>query len=528
MKSKLYLVQLFFCIIIVENCFGQIPSRIYPRPLTAGFPYQGPGTCAPIIQTSDGGYIFNYSYTYAHYQYPELISHIVKTDASFNPLWRKFLDGPNGKKTLTFNDGSSILFSNSVNTNFTNSFTLLKIDAAGQTIWKKNNYAVFPLKITIEDGFIKDASTIKLAGFRKENSSTTKPILMDFDLNGNFTSGHYLNSTSFLYINKIESMCVDSNGDFYSLISNGLDKQCIAKLSSTNTVLWTKSLNLTNTNSDFLEGKSIIILSNGDILTGSNIYDADTIKFSVLISRITSNGDLVWSKTISNSNNSISHLQELASNDVIVTGRTGTDHNTDQRSLVFKLDSDGNLIWSKKYSPSFSISPAYQISPNDWYFTAYRLNSDHNKNQPMLFHTDNSGNSTCNQEDANLILMTKSISLVSENLTLAPITLLNPLVITTGGTETQTSIDECIVLSNPEFNKNDKIIIYPNPSNGIVNISSNENINNVQVFNVLGQKVLESKPSVNELSIKIEDSGIYLIKIETEIGTKVFKVIIRK
>ena len=70
--------------------------------------------------------------------------------------------------------------------------------------------------------------------------------------------------------------------------------------------------------------------------------------------------------------------------------------------------------------------------------------------------------------------------------------------------------------------------IYPNPANNVLNITSNENINRVEVFNMMGQMV--GAYEANDVNTQINTSnfanGVYTVKINTENGemTKKFTV----
>lgn len=64
---------------------------------------------------------------------------------------------------------------------------------------------------------------------------------------------------------------------------------------------------------------------------------------------------------------------------------------------------------------------------------------------------------------------------------------------------------------------------YPNPTNGILNLSSKEIMDSASVYNLLGQKVLETSLKANTASLDIStfSSGTYIMKISIngEIGT---------
>lgn len=68
------------------------------------------------------------------------------------------------------------------------------------------------------------------------------------------------------------------------------------------------------------------------------------------------------------------------------------------------------------------------------------------------------------------------------------------------------------------------ISVYPNPSNGELNIKTNSKVDSLVIMNLSGQKVFESSTSKNDISeLK---SGLYLVKITTSKTSKVIQLII--
>lgn len=86
-----------------------------------------------------------------------------------------------------------------------------------------------------------------------------------------------------------------------------------------------------------------------------------------------------------------------------------------------------------------------------------------------------------------------------------------------------------ITISNQttaSINDNSEIAIsvYPNPSSGIININTENHIQTVEILNISGQKVYESKQSINDVShLK---PGLYIIKISTDLYSTVKQIII--
>lgn len=74
------------------------------------------------------------------------------------------------------------------------------------------------------------------------------------------------------------------------------------------------------------------------------------------------------------------------------------------------------------------------------------------------------------------------------------------------------------LLSTLDFNTNkERLLLFPNPSKGIFNINTTENIKNIYAFDILGNKIKISKLSNNQFSI--ENTGIYFLKIELDNNT---------
>lgn len=87
-----------------------------------------------------------------------------------------------------------------------------------------------------------------------------------------------------------------------------------------------------------------------------------------------------------------------------------------------------------------------------------------------------------------------------------------------------------ILLNNDDFDLNNSIIYYPNPTNDLLNIKSpNVLIKKYEVIDVQG-RIMESKNinrDVNELQINLQDysEGIYYVKIFTEFGTHIKNIL---
>ena len=68
------------------------------------------------------------------------------------------------------------------------------------------------------------------------------------------------------------------------------------------------------------------------------------------------------------------------------------------------------------------------------------------------------------------------------------------------------------------FNETNDFKIYPNPTNDLININSNNNhsFTSVKVYDLSGKMLIES--SDNKISVSNLSSGVYLLRIMTETG----------
>ncbi len=72
---------------------------------------------------------------------------------------------------------------------------------------------------------------------------------------------------------------------------------------------------------------------------------------------------------------------------------------------------------------------------------------------------------------------------------------------------------------------NGEVLVYPNPARNIINIESNNEIKEVVVYNLLGQKIKQYHSAVNTIDISDIANGIYVINITTDKGVTTKKFI---
>ena len=90
------------------------------------------------------------------------------------------------------------------------------------------------------------------------------------------------------------------------------------------------------------------------------------------------------------------------------------------------------------------------------------------------------------------------------------------------------------VLSTSKETLNKELVVYPNPVSDklSVRLSNNQTINKVKLYSLLGKEinisnVLKQRNSVYEIDTKMLSTGIYIVKVETDLAVGFRKIIKR-
>jgi hypothetical protein len=90
------------------------------------------------------------------------------------------------------------------------------------------------------------------------------------------------------------------------------------------------------------------------------------------------------------------------------------------------------------------------------------------------------------------------------------------------------------VLSSPSFSIKPEVSIFPNPTNGIINMDFKNEVNNIRIINILGkvvynEKVTEESTITNKrIDLSNLVGGIYIVSVSNENGTSNYKVVLNK
>lgn len=80
-------------------------------------------------------------------------------------------------------------------------------------------------------------------------------------------------------------------------------------------------------------------------------------------------------------------------------------------------------------------------------------------------------------------------------------------------------------LSINDLNR-DEIIVYPNPAREMINIKTDSDIENLQLYNSLGQLVIDQNTKTKTIDISQLQNGVYILKIKSENRTVTERILV--
>ncbi|HKR07334.1 MAG TPA: T9SS type A sorting domain-containing protein [Bacteroidia bacterium] len=475
-----------------------------------------------VQQTTDGGYIIGGSTS--SFGAGGFDVYLIKTDAFGDSLWTKTFGGTNydeGNSVQQTTDGGYIIAGHTSGLGAgSNDVYLIKTDSNGIVDWTKTFGGTtydpgFSVQQTSDGGYIIAGLTTSFGG--------------DFDIyliktNAN---GDSLWTKTFggIYDDQGNSIQQTSDGGYIitgttnSFGAGGSDVYLVRTDSNGNS-LWAKTFGGIYDD----QGKSIQQTNDGGyILTGTTASFGGGLEDVYLI-KTDSSGNLSWTKTFGGIYFDDGHaVQQTTDAGYIIAGSTG-GFGSGTFVYLIKTDSNGDSLWTKTFSGTNDALAYFvqQVSDGGYIITGYTLSFGSNYSDIYLIKTDSLGNSGCNKGNIASIVTTSATQVTSP----ATIVSSTATIVTTPATITGSGgivTTLCTTVGiKPVFNLQSSIFnISPNPSRGNFTIIFTNAINKgeVQIFNAYGTKVFSQNirnTSNTEINLKNRAAGIYFVKVNTQ------------
>jgi hypothetical protein len=297
-----------------------------------------------------------------------------------------------------------------------------------------------------------------------------------------------------------------------NLTSNGGYDIFILKLDISGNFIWAKSIGGT----DWDRGRSITTDASGDVyVTGTfedtTDFDPGVAVFDLMSNgssdvfslKLDSSGDFIWAKSMGGLSNDIgTSVTTIDTGHVFVTGHYHGTADFDPGSAIFnltsnggfdvfiqELDAQGNFIWGTSFgaeSSDYSFSIATDAKNQVYVSGSYFFTVDFDPG-PVTFDM-----TSCSHLDVFILKLSQSIVGIAEN------TMLN------------------------------RISIFPNPNNGLVNIDFvNFKEVSIKVYSAIGQLVYQKEniiTSVHQFEL-IGMPGVYIVEVSSKGEKQRYKLV---
>ncbi|MBL86655.1 MAG: hypothetical protein CMO82_08360 [Winogradskyella sp.] len=142
------------------------------------------------------------------------------------------------------------------------------------------------------------------------------------------------------------------------------------------------------------ECQKIRLDSDNNVIVGGNSFESGNSNFLVI--KYSNNGSLIWKQLIDISNQSDDYMTGIFidnNNDIIVTGVSETS-DQESKSVIIKLNDDGNILWESLYSNEYdwSVPQNLAIDSNGNIFLTGYVNWEWNSTEMFVCKFDSAGN----------------------------------------------------------------------------------------------------------------------------------------
>lgn len=448
-------------------------------------------------------------------------------------------------------------------------YWIAKISPSGSLLWEKNyggsgNDYAYTIRETNDNGFILAGNTNSSNGDVGGNNGSYDTWLVKLNSAGNieweqnyggsdFDFGDYAEQTAdggYIICGNSASSDGDVGGNY------GLRDMWVVKTNASGSIEWEQ--NYGGSNYDYPD--AVVELPTGSFIVAGRTNSTDNDVSSVYggydawVIKISSTGSLLWEKNFGGTKGEITNALELTSdNKILLAGRTYSSDNDLTTNYgnadlwVVKMDTSGNVDWSKNYGGSgFDEAHTIKEAPDGDYIVAGSSQS-----------TDVDASANYGSYDYWAIKINTSGTLLWEqnfggsqwDIAYSVIPTADDNYMLAGRSESTDNdignnygdfdywlveLDDTLIntSTNPRIAlQDDKVEVFPNPSDGNFTLRWEDmNVENISITDLSG-KLLHSyfiARQQNSLQVDLQniEPGMYFIRLEGEEDFRVEKVVV--
>jgi len=274
-------------------------------------------------------------------------------------------------------------------------FLVIKLDSSGNVVWSKtyggndidNLYSVYQ---TSEGEYVIAGGTYSFGVGDKD------VVVIKLDSSGNIIWSKTYGASNEDYARSIQPTSDGGYivaGETWPYGSAGLPDILLIKISPSGDINWSKTYGEVRTE----EIASIQQTADGGYIMGGTTDSFGARSRDFLIIKLDSSGNITWSKTYGGDDkDEVRSIQQTSDNGYIITGTTKSFGAGENDFLIIKLDSSGDVIWSKTYGGSkIDLSKSvYQNSDGGYIVAGTTESFGAGKRDFLIMKLDSSGNIT--------------------------------------------------------------------------------------------------------------------------------------
>jgi len=404
-----------------------------------------------------------------------------------------------------------------------NCMMVAKTDQTGIIVWNKclligESDKCYSLLETSDGGYIIAGETNRLIG----PSWGDNIFVVKMDSNGDTLWTKLIGAGSSGNEARARSIIEDSDGNFILTgsvtINPGPDDEnlLLVKLNSGGDTIWTKNYG----QGMYDIGTSVIEKSDSTLLILGNTINIDTISDTkTFLLKTDLSGDSIWSRTYSNFDNNMQGLQlsEMQNGKNVVSGSGSS-------SFLMNVDDQGDTLFTQTYSYIGRVNSFQGTADNGFILGCG------GQGFIACIKTDSVGNVCSSGESSitSLPFMTSIPEYHELHVFSTEASISSNTLLTSKGCYFSDSCNT-LNITDQQIIESDVVEIYPNPTclNFRINLKNQLQITSIAVFDVYGNLVLSDTKNLEGKLIDVSsfESGIYFIELNVNANIFVIKLI---